>query len=168
MTQFDRQGHEAPFHISEAGLCAWSPSRQRAWIGFLQAHAQLTKALDADLIARHHITLSAYAVLARLAVAEEGHLRMSRLAEQALLSQSRVSQIVDQLQDRGLVERRACPSDSRVVHAAITDRGFDLLRAAQATHFEGVQERFFGRLDRDDAEHLDRAFAKVTATQGRP
>jgi DNA-binding MarR family transcriptional regulator len=167
MSRLERQGDEPPFLVSASGLHSWSAPRANAWVGLLHTHAQLTKALDADLIAHHHITLSAYELLARLAVAEEGHLRMSRLAELALLSQSRVSRIVDQLEERGLVERRACPGDSRVVHAAITERGSQLLCEAQATHFRGVQERFFGRLDCDDVEHLVRIWAKVTGEHER-
>lgn len=151
---------------SHEDVKSWPPVRREAWMGLLQAHAQLTKSLDADLIANHQITLSAYEVLARLAHAEHGQLRMSQLAEQCLLSQSRVSRLVDQLEQRGLVGRAACAQDCRVVHAVITEPGRKLLRAAQETHFRGVQERFFGCLTRTEIEQLARIWGKVALRNG--
>src|SRR5689334_2695628 len=100
---------------TEDGLKYFAPSRQAAWLGLLQAHAALTRALDQGLSARHGLTLSSYEVLARLAHAPDGYLRMTDLAQQTQLSLSRVSRVVDHLQERGLVERKACPGDSRAV-----------------------------------------------------
>lgn len=128
--------------------------RSDAWVGFLQAHSALVKSLDADLIARHRLSLSAFEVLLRLSRSEEGYLRMSDVAQQAFLSQSRVSRLVDQLVREGLVERRACDTDSRVVYACITQRGRDLLEEAEATHTAGVEQRFLGRLSAAEREQL--------------
>src|SRR4051794_1832512 len=105
------------------GLKYFPPEREAAWIGILQAHSELTRGLDVALSAGHGMTLSAYDVLSRLAHAEGGHLRMSLLAERSQLSLSRVSRVIDVLEQRGLVARRSCPDDSRVVHATITEAG---------------------------------------------
>src|SRR4051812_10293659 len=105
---------------TEAGLKYFPPEREKAWFGLLSAHAELTRGLDACLSAKHGLTLSAYEVLSRLAHAEDGHLRMSEVADQSQLSLSRVSRVIDMLSDRGLAERKSCPTDSRVVHATIT------------------------------------------------
>lgn len=134
-----------------------------AWVGFLRAHSAVVKALDADLIASHGLPLSAYEVLMHLALAEDGHLRMSDLAERALLSQSRISRLVEQLVRQGLVERTACPTDSRVVYAKLTGAGRQRFEEAEATHFAGVQERFFGRLSSGDLERLGRIWRRVLA-----
>ena len=135
--------------IGDAAECP--PALQTdAWVGFLKAHSALVKALDADLIARHGLSLSAFEVLLRLSRSEEGYLRMSDVAQQAFLSQSRISRLVDQLVREGLVERRSCPSDSRVVYACITEQGRELLDQAEATHTAGVEQRFLSRLS--DAE----------------
>jgi len=128
--------------------------RSEAWVGLLQAHSALVKALDADLIARHRLSLSAFEVLLRLSQSEEGYLRMTDVAQQAFLSQSRISRLVDQLVGEGLVERRACSSDSRVVYACITDRGRELLEEAEATHTAGVEQRFLSRLSPAERDQL--------------
>jgi DNA-binding MarR family transcriptional regulator len=85
---------------------------------------------------------------------------MSDLAEQANLSLSRVSRLVDQLEIRGAAAREACATDARVVHVVLTDAGAELLAVAQETHFAGVEERFFGRLSEDEVAVLAGIFAR--------
>ena len=137
--------------------------RGDAWLGFLKAHSTVVKALDADLIARHGLPLSAYEVLLRLALSEQGYLRMSDLAQQALLSQSRISRLVDQLCTQGLIERTPCESDSRVVYATITDAGRARLEQAEVTHSAVLEGRFFERLSDADLERLARIWSQILA-----
>jgi DNA-binding MarR family transcriptional regulator len=100
------------------------------------------------------LSLSAYEVLSRLAHAGDGHLRMSMLAEKSGLSLSRVSRVIDMLEQRGLVARRSCPGDSRVVHATITEQGTALVAQAQETFFSVIEDRFLGRLSCDEVAQL--------------
>ncbi len=139
---------------TDGGLRTFPPEREAAWIGILQAHGELTRSLDAALSAKHGLTFGGYDLLLRLARADEGHLRMTALAEGSQLSLSRVSRLVDVLQQRGLVTRRSCDRDSRVVHAMITDAGRALIAEAQETFFDVVEERFLGRLADEDVERL--------------
>ena len=148
---------------TDAGLKYFPPDREAAWFGLLSAHAELTRGLDARLSAEHGLTLSAYELLSRLAHAEDGHLRMSELAGKSSLSLSRVSRVVDSLCARGLAERRSCATDSRVVHATITDAGRELLAAAQDTFFATVEERFLGRLSCDEVGLLGDIFGRLVA-----
>jgi DNA-binding MarR family transcriptional regulator len=146
---------------TEDGLKYLPPHREAAWLGLLQAHAELTRALDAALHTRHGLSLSAYEVLARLAHAEDCSLRMSQLADRTQLSLSRVSRVVDHLQDRGLVERKSCATDSRVVYAAITATGKRQIAEAQETFFEVIEERFLGKLSCDEVMTLGSIFTRV-------
>jgi DNA-binding MarR family transcriptional regulator len=123
-----------------------SDEKRAAWVGFMKTHAALTRALDADLIANVGIPLSAFHVLFAIAYTDEGHLKMSEVAEEARLSPSRVSRLVTELEQRGLLERLTCDTDSRVVYAAITDEGRELLASCEELHFEGVERRFFSGL----------------------
>ncbi len=145
----------------EDGLKYLPPHREAAWLGLLQAHAELTRAVDAGLHANHGLSLSAYEVLARLAHAEDYSLRMSQLAERTQLSLSRVSRVVDHLQARGLVERKPCSTDSRVVYAAITAAGKRQVAEAQETFFEVIEERFLGKLSCDEVRTLGAIFTRV-------
>ena len=42
-----------PYVVGDDGLAAWSDTHAEAWIGLLETHKQLTRALDGELEARH-------------------------------------------------------------------------------------------------------------------
>jgi DNA-binding MarR family transcriptional regulator len=125
-----------------------------AWHTFLRAHSAVARRLDADLIAGHALTLSDYEVLLALSRAPERRLRMSQLAESALLTRSGTTRLVDGLVRSGLVERVACPTDARVAYAQLTDAGLERLRVASRTHVAGIRARFLARLDDDEQRVL--------------
>lgn len=143
-----------------------SPEKRAAWVGFLRAHSLITKALDADLIANFGLQLSAFEVLSKLEDAQDGRMRMSDLAEQALLSQSRVSRLVTELESSGLMDRQSCPTDSRVVYAAITDNGRELLRRVEDRHFESIDARFFDPLKQSEIKQLAALWPRVIESVG--
>lgn len=151
-----------PYVVGDDGLASWSDAHADAWIGLLETHKQLTRALDAEMEARHGLSLSGLELLGRLAAAEDHHLRLSALAQAAGLSLSRVSRVVDLLEARKLVRREPCPQDARAVEAHITDQGFALARAAQATHFASVQRRFFEKLEPGELAVLATVFGRLS------
>ncbi len=146
--------------VGDDGLSRWSDTHADAWIGLIQTQRNLTRQLDSELEAKHGLGLSTLELLGRLAAADDRRLRLSSLAEQAGLSLSRVSRLVDALEGRGLVVRAACPSDGRAVNAQLTDDGLTLVRDAQATHFAGVRDRFFDQLTPDEIATLATIFAR--------
>jgi DNA-binding MarR family transcriptional regulator len=146
--------------VGDDGIRSWSDTHADAWIGMLEAHKRLTRELESELEAEYGLSLSGVELLGRLAAAEERMLRLTDLAGRAGLSVSRVSRITDMLEARGLVERRPCPADARAKNAFLTDTGLELLRAAQATHFAGVEERFFDRLEDGEVEALASIFSR--------
>jgi len=149
-----------PIVLRSDGFPGWSHEYAAAWIGLLATHRRLTRELDAELEAAHGLTLSGLELLARLASVPDRRLRLSVLAGEAGLSLSRVSRIVDALEERGLVERQNCPSDARAVNAQLTAAGLVLAQAAQSTHLEAVRERFFDRLDAREIATLAEVFAR--------
>jgi len=146
--------------VGDDGISRWSETHADAWIGLIQTQRNLTRELDAELESKHGLGLSALELLGRLAAAEHRQLRLSVLAEQTGLSLSRVSRIVDTMETRKLVARHACESDGRAVNAVLTEQGLVLVREAQATHFEGVRERFFEHLEPDEIATLAAIFGR--------
>lgn len=126
----------------------------------MQTHRRLLREMDADLERRHGLSFTAFEVLIRLASDGERMLRLGDLAESAGLSLSRISRVVDQLERRQWVERRACSSDRRGVHAYLTYSGLQKLREAQESHFAGVEELFFSRLDEPEIAMLAEIFGR--------
>jgi DNA-binding MarR family transcriptional regulator len=160
------QSTPCPYVVGDDGIAAWSQTHADAWIGLLETHKQLTRALDAELEARHSLSLSGLELLGRLAAADAHHLRLSVLAQEASLSLSRVSRIIDLLEARGLVERRPCPMDARAVEAHLTASGRQLAREAQATHFASVQARFFDRLQPGELQVMAEVFSRLSPRAG--
>ena len=146
------------YRTGRDGLVAWSDPHAAAWIWFLEAHKRLTRELEAELEAAHGLGMSALELMSRLARTDDRMMRLSVLADSAGLSLSRVSRIVDGLAERGLVERRPDPVDTRAKNAYLTPAGLELLRAALKTHLDGVQRVFFDRIPEADVETLAGAF----------
>lgn len=146
--------------LGEDGLATWDQVHADAWIGLLETHKRLTRALEAELEAEHGLTISALELLGRLAAAENRSLGLSALAGLCGLSLSRVSRIMDSLEARGLVERRSVRTDARAVEGHLTDAGLDLVRRAQASHFAAVQRRFFEYLSEDQVHVLADIFSR--------
>src|SRR3954462_9520586 len=146
--------------LGDDGLATWSDTHAEAWIGLLETHKRLTRALDAELEAEFGLSLSGVEVLGRLAAAEERAMRLSVLASETGLSLSRISRITDTLERRALVERKSCDSDARGVHAQLTPAGLALVRDAQSKHFAGVQERFFAQLSPSEIATLASVFGR--------
>lgn len=134
------------------------PSREElaAWRAFLRAHAVITRALEAELVAEQRLSLAAYDVLVQLAEAPQRRLRMTELADAVLLSRSGITRLVDRLEKTGLVARCRVESDGRGVAAQLTPAGLARLRAASRTHLAGVTRHFAARLHVEDLAALER------------
>jgi DNA-binding MarR family transcriptional regulator len=158
----DKQANACAYVVGDDGLARWSETHADAWIGLLETHKKLPRALEAELEAEHGLGLSGVELMGRLAASEGRILRLSTLAELTGLSLSRVSRIMDVLEERKLVERRLCASDGRARNAWLTDAGLELLRAAQATHFAGVQRRFFDHMEPEEVAQLAATFARFS------
>jgi len=156
-----------PHVIGEERLARFSDLETEAWIGLLETHKRLTRALNAELEAEHGLSLSSVELLGRLFAADDQVLRLSDLAERSGLSLSRVSRIIDTLEARGLVERRRCPTDKRARNAGLTAAGAELLEAAQATHFAGVRSKFLEQVEPAELDALAAVFGRLAPGAAR-
>jgi DNA-binding MarR family transcriptional regulator len=142
--------------------------RLLAWVAFLQAHAVVTRRLEAELQAERGLSLAAYDALVQLAISEGRRLRMSELADRVVLSRSGVSRLVDRLEADGFVARRACPTDARGAWAELTSAGLDELRLAAPVHLQGVDTHFLSPIAGEDREGLVRALETVVRRLREP
>ena len=133
----------------------------RAWRGLLRVHAQLSKALDAQLEAAHGLPLTSYEVLMYLSDAEGGRMRMNDLAASVLLSRSGLTRLVDRLEREGYLERCSCAHDARGAFAVLTQAGREKLDATRETHLAGVRELFLGHFTPEELDMLGDAWERV-------
>ena len=132
-----------------------------AWRSLLGAHATLMRQLETDLEQQTGLALADYDVLAQLAIADGG-LRMTELANRALISRSGMTRRVARLVDEGLVRRADAGADGRGVVVALTDAGVARLAETTPIHAHGIAEYFVSRLDDLELAVLESALDKVT------
>jgi DNA-binding MarR family transcriptional regulator len=138
----------------------------RAWRGLLRAHACLAKRLDAELERAHALPMSSYEVLGRLEEASGGRMRMCDLAEQAQLSRSGLTRLVDRLERDGLLSRCSCEHDARGAYACLTGAGRERLRAARGTHLAVIREQFLSHFSEDELSSLADVWERIAPCNG--
>jgi DNA-binding MarR family transcriptional regulator len=138
-----------------------SEDEELAWLGLLEAHEALVRALDARLLAEHQLPLSAFEALIQIAHAEDGTISISELAERIRLSPSQVSRLVIDLERRGLVERQRSSADARSTRAAITEAGRTALREAAPAYLSTIRAHLFDRLSEREVKQLARIWERI-------
>src|SRR5712691_2787053 len=131
-----------------------------AWRSLLRAHATLIRRLDTDLERETGLALADFDVLAQLAAAH-GELRMTELADRALISRSGMTRRVARLVDDGLVRRDKAGTDARGVIVALTEAGIARLAETAPVHARGISRLFVAQLDDQELALLERALSKV-------
>jgi len=131
-----------------------------AWRSLLRAHATLMRRLDTDLEQATGLALADFDVLAQLAEAR-GELRMTELADRALISRSGMTRRVARLVDEGLVRRDKAGTDARGVVVALTKAGIARLAETAPVHARGIWKLFVAQLDDQELALLERALNKV-------
>jgi DNA-binding MarR family transcriptional regulator len=131
-----------------------------AWRSLLRAHATLMRRLDTDLERETGLALADFDVLAQLAAAH-GELRMTELADRALISRSGMSRRVARLVDEGLVRRDKAGTDARGVVVALTEAGIARLTETAPVHIRGISRLFVAQLDDQELALLERALNKI-------
>src|SRR5438445_5169936 len=113
----------------------------QAWDALLRAHATLLRQLETDLENKTGLGLADFDVLAQLAIAG-GSLRMTELANRALISRSGMTRRVTRLLHEGLVRRAHADADARGVVVQLTHSGLDRLTVAAPVHMRRGSDLF--------------------------
>ena len=132
-----------------------------AWRSLLRAHATLMRQLEKQLEQQTGLPLADFDVLAQLAIAD-GELRMTELANRALISRSGMTRRVARLVEEGLVHRSEANADRRGVAVTLTDAGVARLTETVPAHARGIAEYFVSHLDDQELAVLESALDKVT------
>jgi DNA-binding MarR family transcriptional regulator len=140
----------------------------QAWRKLYPAFWRIMAAIEADLDAAGLPSLSWYDALYELYLAPDRRLRMNELARHALLSRSGLTRLVDKLERDKLIERRACPTDGRVQHAQLTDKGVEMLRKIWPVYRAGIAKYFAAHLTDAEAAQVEKTLGKVAVAMEPP
>ena len=134
-----------------------------AFAALLRAHAAVIRRLDDELEAEGGMSLGWYDVLLTLGRAPGRRMRMQELSDAVVLSRSRVSRIVDELERDGYVARALrcrSPGHLHVDHAGWQARA---LRRARSVNVRGIEDHFASVLSGDELETVRCTLERVTA-----
>ncbi|MDX6237122.1 MAG: hypothetical protein QOG10_1937 [Kribbellaceae bacterium] len=89
-----------------------------------------------------------------------GAMRLSELSDRLRIAARSTTEVVDGLQDRGLVERRPDPQDRRATLVALTDEGTRVGQAIRS-HRDAEAEAYFSVLSEAERTHLTDILRKL-------
>jgi DNA-binding MarR family transcriptional regulator len=141
--------------------------RVAAWSALLRVHAAVVPKL-ARALASVGLPISWYDLLLVLNAAPGRRLRMSELGDQAVLSRERVSRVVTELEEAGLIQREPNPDDRRSSYAVITAAGRRRLRAAAPTYLRAIEHHYSQHLSDDELVTIATALGRVLAAEEAP
>jgi DNA-binding MarR family transcriptional regulator len=120
-------------------------------------------AAEVPVLEAHGLSMWGYIVLGAL---DRSPVRsQAALAEAIGADKTRIIPTLDDLQDRGYIERRPDPDDRRVRLLALTEAGRAARDAAQEEIQRG-EERWLGKLSADDRRLFLRVLRQLSATDG--
>ncbi|QKW09786.1 winged helix-turn-helix transcriptional regulator [Streptomyces sp. NA04227] len=110
------------------------------WKAIVRPIEQLNARIENELTLRHSLCITGYEVLYLLA-SQRGRTPLTQLCKDIDRSQPRVSRLVSQLEERGMVERHRADSDGRAYQIAITRKGRRALHASADTLLGILEEQ---------------------------
>jgi len=129
-----------------------SPARDRALKLFVVLQ-RATNAINARIgreIDLGELTQTEFSILE--ALYHKGPLLLGDLQRKILLSSGGVTYTIDRLCDKGLVERRECPSDRRARYAALTPKGEALMDKLFPVHADWIEEAMTALSPKEQAD----------------
>jgi DNA-binding MarR family transcriptional regulator len=142
-----------------------SETQLRAWRSMAMVHTAILEALETELWEAHKLHFAWYDVLVTIRLSG-GAMRMSELAEMALISRSAATRLVDKIEEAGYVERHVCPTDRRGMVVSLTPEGRKVQSRAAPVVLRALQRRFGRYFDEDQAEAMADTFERLLVGEG--
>ncbi len=130
------------------------------WESLFRTQVSVMRQLQSDPDFKQ-LTMREYDVLFNLTRCPTGWTRLKDLNEHLLLSQPSLSRMLDRLEARGLVTRRAAASDHRGVELSLTDEGRALQRTMGRVHVNRIRSLLEPALTAEELRELRRLTDKL-------
>jgi DNA-binding MarR family transcriptional regulator len=140
----------------------WLTAEQlSSWLSFVRVLTWLPWSIDQQLQRDSKLRMVEYQVLAMLSESPARTMRMSALAEVTNASLSRLSHLIDRLENRGLVCREPDRTDGRFTNAVLTEKGLQTLADAAPAHVAHVRSLVIDVLTPEQLRRLGRDAARI-------
>lgn len=133
----------------------------RLWLRLMTVHRLIGNEVRRRLRASFGLSLARFDLLAQLERDPAG-IRMGELSKRLMVTTGNITQLTDQLEKEGLVERAAEPGNRRACRIRLTAKGRKRFGLIAAAHERWIAE-LFGGLSRHEKQLLFAAFAKHKA-----
>lgn len=120
-------------------------------------------AIDAQLKRDSGLNFFEYSILSQLSAAPGRRMQMTRLAQMAGGSLSRLSHAASRLEERALVRRHVVTDESRCTELALTESGMAFLVAAAPGHVREARRLVFDVLTPEQVEQVRDIAQAITA-----
>lgn len=124
----------------------------KLWVVLARARSAVLEHVRRDL-ARHGLSLTEFGVLE--ALFHKGPLVLGDVQRKILVSSGGITYLVDRLEERGLVVRRACSEDRRATYAALTGEGEALIGRIFPEHARAIEHALSGLNPEEKATAID-------------
>ncbi len=151
--------------VTERAERPWSDDEDRSlrlWIALARAYATVSREVSTK-IGEYGLTTAQFGVLE--ALHHLGPLPLGELADKLLVTGGNVTYVMDRLEARGLASRCRSEQDRRVISAALTPAGRDLMVEVfpgHATFIAGLTSTL-SPAEQDDARRLLKALGRGIA-----
>jgi|SRR5690625_3307869 len=109
-------------------------------------------------IKRYKLNLTEFGVLEFLY--HKGEQPIQLIGKKVLLASSSITYVVDKLEEKGYLERIACPNDRRVIFGRLTEKGEQLMDDIFPQH-EKAMATIFSNLTKEEKEHAIELLKKI-------
>jgi DNA-binding MarR family transcriptional regulator len=142
----------------------WSAGEHMAAATSLMRAHQLVLAAVEDELRPFGLTFSSYEALMLLSFTRRGEMPLGKMSDRLMVHPASITNTVDRLEERGLVERRRDDRDKRRILAAITPAGRQV--AAEATKPLNKIHFGLGALDESGAATINGVLRRVRDAAG--
>ena len=135
------------------GKCTNQP-----YLVLMQTSKAIQERIRIEMI-KNKISITEFSVLEVLYL--KGKQTIQQIGNSILISSGSMTYVIDKLEQKGLLNRNACPDDRRVIHVTLTDEGMDMMDKIIPKHQELI-DYMFGSLNNDEAETIVKLLKKVS------
>ena len=155
---------ESPRVTRKRATVKWLTADElESWLSVVRLMTWLPWSIDQQLQHDSNLAMVEYQVLAMLSESPQRRMRMSSLADVTNASLSRLSRVVNRLEDRGLVRREPDATDGRFTHAILTDHGLQTLVDAAPGHVAHVRSLVIDVLSPEQLRRLGRDAERIVS-----
>jgi MarR family transcriptional regulator, 2-MHQ and catechol-resistance regulon repressor len=131
--------------------------KNQTYLVLMQTSKAIQERIRIEMI-NNNLNITEFSVLEVLYL--KGKQTIQQIGHSILISSGSMTYVIDKLEQKGLLNRKACPDDRRAIHVALTDAGMDLMNIIMPKHQELIDD-MFGSLDHDEDEKLVKLLKKV-------